>query len=145
MNHKVEKGDILALKGGKTVEVLSVKPDYEREDSILRFDYIDRSELSPMRRTAYPSEIINILRKNQRPSPDPKSVRSYDNPVAKPTKVIIVDGKEYIEKDNNAGSVSPSSVLTPGAGTQVHSAVAAPAKPVISRIKKAPGKSQQVV
>jgi hypothetical protein len=134
MNMKVEKGDIVALKDGREVEILAVKPDYEHPGAIMRFDYIYRKEASPMRRTEYPSCIVSILRKGTPPI-DPKAVRPGDNRQPAPTKVIIVDGKRYVEKpaDGPQGAVP----LTPGVGTQVHPAVKAPAKPVISRIKKA--------
>jgi hypothetical protein len=134
MNMKVEKGDIVALRDGRTVEVLSVKPDYEHPGAIVRFDYVDRREASPMRRTDYPSLIINILRKGQ-PAIDPKMPRPGDNRAPAPTKVIIVDGKKYIE--SGPGGPQGPVPLTEGAGTQVHEAVRAPAKPVTSRIKKA--------
>lgn len=111
MNLTVEKGDIVALKDGRRVEILSVRLDGE---SLLRFDYLDRMELSPMRRTAYPSELGSILRKSERPKVDPKVERTYDNPPIPPTKVEIVN---------------------PLAGPQVHPAVKAPAQPVLRRGK----------
>lgn len=140
MNQVLEKGDIVALKNGREVEVLTVKPDYEREGAVLRFDYIDRSEASPMRRTAYPSEINRVLRKNPRPAPDPKAQRPYDTPIAEPTKVIIVNGEEFVPKGPGTASKDPGKIINPAAQTQVHQAVTAPAKPVTSRIKKANSK-----
>lgn len=111
MNMTVEKGDIVAMRDGRRVEVLSVRLD---GDALLRFDYIDRQEVSPMRRTAYPSEMGSILRKAERPPTDPKKVRVYDEPVLPPTKVEIVNQD---------------------VGPQVHPAVKAPAKPVLRRVK----------
>ena len=133
MNMTVEKGDIVALRDGRTVEVLSVKPDYEKQGAILRFDFIDRNERSPMRRTEYPSIIINILRKGKQ-APDPKAVRPHDNRDSI-QKVIVVDGKEYIQKDPGITGASPAAVLNQDAGPQVHPAVKAPVKPVLKRGK----------
>lgn len=111
MNATVEKGDVLALKDGREVEVLSVKTN---GDEMYRFDFIDRKEESPMRRTAYPSEILRLIRKNQRPPFDPKVEQSYDNPKAPPLPVTIVNQD---------------------AGPQVHPAVKQPAQPVQRRTK----------
>ncbi len=138
MNGKVEKGDTVAIKDGaggtKSVTVMSVKPDYERPGHFLRFDYIDPNESSPMRRTAWPTEMVQIIRKNPNPSPDPKQPRGYDNPTSDPQKVIVVDGREYIQK-SPTGQQSPASIINPEAGKQVHLAVGSPAKPVQSRGK----------
>lgn len=134
MNSKVEKGDTVALRDGRSVTVMSVKPDYET-GGFVRFDFIDPSEASPMRRTAYPSDLLQILRKNPTPMPDPKAVRSYDDPEAGPQKVIIVDGQEYISRGPVKANTSPESIINPNAGAQVHQAVKAPAKPVMRRGK----------
>lgn len=135
MNGSVEKGDIIALTGNRRVEVLSVRVDYEKPGQILRFDFIDRSEASPFRRVGYPSEILSILQKNQNKAPDPKAERSYDNAKADPQKVIIVDGKEYVPKNRDGNGKDPANVVNPDVGPQVHEAVKAPAKPVLTRGK----------
>lgn len=112
MSQLVEKGDIIAIKvngAQKSVEVLSVKTN---GDELYRFDYVDRSEVSPMRRTEYPSCIISILRKGVVRNPDPKLQRPFDNPVIKPTQVVIVNEE---------------------ANTEVHPAVKKPAQPVLKR------------
>lgn len=122
----VEKGDIVALKDGRRVEVLSVKLDYEKgPGAIYRFDYIDRTEASPMRRVGYPSEINNILRKNPAPVMDPKMQRPYDD-------------KTHIQKVEVVPGKDPAAIINPAVdNTQVHPAVKTPAKPVVKR-----GKSQ---
>lgn len=116
MNQILEVHDIVALKDGREVEVLSIKPDYGQEGGFIRFDYLDRKEASPMRRTAYPSELIRILRKGNVPkAPDPKERRPYDL------------------KDD--GAPLPVTIVNEAANPQVHPAVRAPAKPVLKRGK----------
>lgn len=135
MLNNLEKGDVVAIRNSsgetKTVTVLQVKQDYERVGAFVRFDYIDHNEPSPMRRTAYPKELVQILKKNVMPKVDPKAERPIFNT---PQKAVIIDGKTYVEKTSNHQATVP---VTEGAGPQVHAAVKAPAKPVESRIKKA--------
>lgn len=88
-----------------------------------------------MRRTAYPKELVQILRKNTTPKMDPKAPHPGDN--HKSSKAVIIDGKIYVEK--TAGEEGPVP-LTEGVGHQVHQAVKAPSKPVTTRIKQ--GKTQ---
>lgn len=122
-NSIVEKGDVVALKDGKRVEVLSVKLDHEKgPGAIYRFDYIDRAEASPMRRVGYPSEISSILRKNPNPTTDPLKVRPYDN-------------NTHIQKVQVVPSADPAAIVNTAAQTQVHEAATKPAKPVVSRGK----------
>lgn len=81
----IEKGDIVALKTGGEVEILSVKMD---GDELRRFDYVDRRDASPMRKTAYPSEILRLLRKGVIRNPNPLAERPYDNTVThKPSPI----------------------------------------------------------
>lgn len=87
-----------------------------------------------MRRTAYPKELLQILRKNTTPKLDPKAQRPGEMGNGAPQKAVIIDGKTYVEKVPVIQGEVP---ITPGAGTQVHEAVKAPAKPVTERIKKA--------
>lgn len=111
MNAIIEKGDIIAIKINgveKEVEVLSVKTN---GDEIYRFDYLDRKEVSPMRKTEYPSVIIRLLRKGTIRKIDPLTVRPFDNPVIPPTKVIVVE-------EANVG---------------VHPAALKPAEPILKR------------
>lgn len=137
----VEKGDFVAIKDGHggtmEVEVMSVKPDYEK-NSFLRFDYINHQETSPMRRTAWPSDMIRVLRKNPNPLPDPKAIRPYDNPIGgKPDGSVIIDGKVYVPQGKAEVSKDPAAIINPEASqTQVHDAVKSPSKPVGGRIKK---------
>jgi len=133
MNMNVEKGDTVALRDGRTVVVLGVKPDYEHPGSIIRFDYVNPSERSPMRKTGYPSEILNILKKNPNKAPDPKAERPYDNKKPDPTEVVVLNGEEYIKKNKNGQTGAPP--VTPAVAPQVHPAVTAPAKPVVKRMK----------
>lgn len=117
MNQNLEVHDVVALRDGREVEVLSIKPDYGTEGGFIRFDYLDRKEASPMRRTAYPSELLRILRKGQiNKAPDPKEQRTYDL------------------KDQTPPP-TPVTIINEGANPQVHPAVKAPAKPVTSRTK----------
>lgn len=151
----VEKGDTVAIRSGgveTSVEVVSVRPDYERPGHFLRFDYINHAEASPMRRTAWPSDMIRVVRKNQRPAPDPKETRAYDLKDSKGEIVIdgkaylphhtavagcvIIDGKVFIPKGHVTASPSPEAIINPAAAAaQVHTAVAKPARPVQARIK----------
>lgn len=139
MSNSIEKGDILAIKTNRdaepiAVEVLRVTPDYEKPGNIVRFDYLNRSESSPIRRVGYPYEIVRLIRKNLNPLPDPKAVRPYDDPKVGGPREVTVNGKQYIEKDTMSHT-DPALVLTPGVGAQVHEAVSAPAKPVLTRGK----------
>ena len=133
---KLEKGDVVAIRNAagetKQVTVLSVKPDYDQVGAFLRFDYIDHSEASPMRRTAYPKELLQILKKSPIKTLDPKAPRPGD--MRKPQKVVIIDGRTYVERVTGEQGALP---ITEGVGPQVHQAVKAPAKPVQERIKKA--------
>lgn len=112
----IEKGDIIALKDGREVEVLSIRMDGDR---MLRFDYLDRKEASPMRKTAYPSEIRSLLRKNTRTPFNPKAAQAYDNPTVKPIPVHIVDDPK----------------LTPGVPVN-NAAISDKPKPVLTRVKQ---------
>lgn len=114
MESNLEKGDTVALRDGRSVEVLKVLPDYEKPGGFIRFDYVDHSEASPMRRTAYPSELLRIVRKTVKKTLDPFAVRPNDDPKPSPIPVSIVNQE---------------------AGPQVHAAVKAPAKPVLKRGK----------
>lgn len=111
----VEKGDTVALKDGRSVEVLKVLQDYDKPGQFVRFDYVDNNEPSPMRRTAWPSDLLRILRKCTKAKLDPKAERPNDNPKIPPTDVNIVN-KE--------------------AAPHVHPAVTKPAQPVLTRNKK---------
>lgn len=84
----IEKGDTIALKDGREVEVLSVKMD---GNELRRFDFLDRKEESPMRRTEYPSAILRLLRKGTLRKIDPKQEQPHDNPIAPPLKVEVVN------------------------------------------------------
>ena len=135
----IEKGDIVVIKdpdgATKKVTVLAVKPDYERPGMFIRFDYIDYGEATPMRRTAYPRELLSIVQKTATKALDPKAPRPGDAPSNVPQKAIVIDGKVYIERTPpTSGSIPVNEAVT----SQVHEAVKAPAKPVESRIKKAP-------
>lgn len=117
INAILEVHDIVALRDGREVEVLSIKPDYGVEGGFIRFDYLDRKEASPMRRTAYPSELRCILRKSTAAkAPDPKVQRPYDLKDQQPSPL-------------------PVTVVNEAANPQVHKAVKAPAKPVLRRGK----------
>jgi hypothetical protein len=135
----LEKGDVVAIRNAtgetRSVTVLSVKQDYDQPGAFLRFDYIDHAEPSPMRRTAYPKELVQILKKTTIPKLDPKAPRPGDSQT--PQKAVIIDGRTYVERSSQ-GQGSVESVLVPSAGPQVHKAVKAPPKPVQERIKKAP-------
>lgn len=124
----LEKGDIVALRDGRQVEILSVRMD---GDTILRFDYLDRREPSPMRRTEYPSALGTILRKGEIRNPEPKEVRPYDKKDAI-TPVIIKDPRQ---PDALIHGVQSPVEVNEDAGPQVHPAVKAPAKPVLKRGK----------
>lgn len=123
ITNKIERGDILALKDGRQVEVLTVRMEGEE---LRRFDYIDRSESSPMRKTAYPSEINTVIRKSiMKKPPEPLATRPHDNAMPGPIPVTVVNLE---------------------ANKYVHPAVLQPAQPVLSRgktdleIKKGKGK-----
>lgn len=138
MLNNIEKGDTVVIKDvegiTRTVTVLSVKTDYERPGSFIRFDYINPFEASPMRRTAYPKELMSIVRKSSIKTMDPKSPRPGDGTQQSPQKAIVIDGKVYVER-NAQGTQAPP--LNHSADTkQVHPAVTAPAQPVTERIKK---------
>ncbi len=79
MHNNLEKGDVVAIRNAagdtRQVTVLQVRQSYENPGQFLRFDYIDHAEASPMRRTAYPKELLQILKKNTTPKIDPKSDR----------------------------------------------------------------------
>jgi len=110
MNQILEVGDIVALKDGREVEVLSIKKDYSTEGGFIRFDYLNRKEDSPMRRTAYPSDMVRIIRKNQiNKMPDPKERWPHD---------VKDDGKDPL----------PVTVVSQEQKTQVHEPVPAPVK-----------------
>lgn len=136
----LEKGDTVAIRDEngqtKTVTVLSVKIDYEKPGSFVRFDYICYSEPSPMRRTAYPKELVSIIKKNTVPKIDPLAQRPGD--MRTPQKAVIIDGKTYVEKTQGITQGVP---INEAVNTQVHEAAKAPAKPVTSRIKKSTDKS----
>lgn len=133
----LEKGDTVALRdengATKTVTVLSVKQDYEKAGAFVRFDYINYGEPSPMRRTAYPKELLSIIRKNTAKTIDPKLPRPGDAPAGSPIKAIVIDGKVYVEKTQGTQGEIP---INREAKSQVHESVKAPAKPVTSRIRK---------
>lgn len=133
MNMTLQKGDLVAIRDGqggtKSVRVESVKPDYEHPGGFLRFDYNDNG----MRRTAWPKELLSILKKSVVPTLDPKQPRLGDNEAQSEGKEIVIDGKRYIEKPTSARA----SQVNADAQTQVHPAAKAPAQPVMSRIKKA--------
>lgn len=138
MLSNIEKGDTVVVRdpegNTRNVVVLSVKPDYERPGGFVRFDYIDQNEASPMRRTAYPKELMSIVRKSTVKPLDPKAPRPGDE--SKGTQqAIVINGKVYVERSTGTGQTVP---VNPEASNtaQVHEAVAAPAKPVTSRLKK---------
>lgn len=135
MNQVLERGDVVALKNGIQAEVQSVRMDGER---LIRFDYINRSEASPMRRTAYPSELLQVLRKNPNKPPAPTTVRSADHK-DHVQKVVVVkkeEGYEVPDASKPAGAVTieQAAPLTPG--VDVPAAVIARPKPVVTRIKR---------
>jgi hypothetical protein len=139
MLSNIEKGDIVVIKdpdgATKKVTVLAVKPDYEHPGAFIRFDYIDYGEASPMRRTAYPRELLSIVQKTASKALDPKAPRPGDSAPQGPQKAIVIDGKVYVERTPpTQGSIPVNEAVT----TQVHEAVKSPNKPVESRIKKAP-------
>lgn len=96
MNQQIEKGDILALKDGREVEVLSVKMD---GNELRRFDFVDRREASAFRRTEYPSAIVRLIRKGVNRSTDPLKERPYDNPPIPVTKVEVVSDDVTVNKN----------------------------------------------
>ena len=126
----LEKGDTVAiideLGHTHTVTVLQVKPDPEHPTSFARFDYIDHQEPSPMRRTAWPKQLLRIIKKTEIKALDPKTQRQSDFRTAQ--KAVIVDGRTYVEKNPGDRQEVP---LTPG--VPAPEAVASPAKPVLSR------------
>lgn len=130
MDNQLEKGDVIALKNGKRVEVLSVRTD---GNTLLRFDYIDRSEVSPMRRTEYPSAISAMLQKSKNRSNDPKDERPYDNPKPKPQEVIVVNGKEFIE--NIKAPQQNHDNINHQVGLGGHDAIKEGPKPILTRVK----------
>ncbi len=135
----LEKGDVVAIKGpdGQTavVTVLSVKIDYEHPGQFARFDYINYNEPSPMRRTAWPKELVQIIKKSPVKTVDPKSPRPGDAPAPSASEEIIINGKRYVQKVDNK-SADVGAVINKEAGAQVHESVKAPNKPVTSRINK---------
>lgn len=137
MLNNLEKGDIVAIRNvdGATcsVTVLSVKIDYERPGAFVRFDYINYTEPSPMRRTAYPKELVSIIRKANVKVLDPKQPRPGDGAIKGTQKAVIIDGKVYVEKTPETQGAVP---VNAEVKAQVHEAVKSPAKPVTSRIKK---------
>lgn len=84
----IERGDIVALKDGREVEILSIKTD---GDELRKFDYIDRKEHSPMRKTEGPAAILRLLRKGNIRKIDPLAVLPHDNPTPPPLNVRIVE------------------------------------------------------
>ena len=126
----LEKGDTVAiideLGHTHTVTVLQVKPDPEHPTSFARFDYIDHQEPSPMRRTAWPKQLLRIIKKSEIKQLDPKAQRPSDFRTAE--KAVIVDGRTYVERKPGQEKPIP---LTPG--VLAPEAVASPAKPVLSR------------
>ena len=129
----LEKGDTVAiideLGHTHTVTVLQVKPDPEHPTSFARFDYIDHQESSPMRRTAWPKQLLRIIKKSEIKQLDPKAQRPSDFRTAE--KAVIVDGRTYVERKPGQERPIP---LTPG--VEAPAAVAEPAKPVLSRTHK---------
>jgi hypothetical protein len=129
----LEKGDTVAiiddLGHTHTVTVLQVKPDPEHPTSFARFDYIDHQETSPMRRTAWPKQLLRIIKKNEIKSLDPKEQRPSDFRTAQ--KAVIVDGRTYVEKTPGDRQQIP---LNPNVPAPV--AVAESPKPVLSRTNK---------
>ena len=129
----LEKGDTVAiideLGHTHTVTVLQVKPDPEHPTSFARFDYIDHQESSPMRRTAWPKQLLRIIKKSEIKQLDPKAQRPSDLITAQ--NALIVNGKTYVERKPGQ---QPSIPLTPG--VEAPAAVAEPAKPVLSRTHK---------
>lgn len=111
ITNQIERGDILALKDGRQVEVLTVRMEGEE---LRRFDYIDRNEVSPMRKTAYPSEINTLIRKSvAKKAPGPLETRTHDNPVPKPIPVTVVNHEANPEA-HPAVSQAPAPVLQRG-------------------------------
>lgn len=137
MLNNLEKGDKVVIRNDQgethTVTVLSVKIDYERTGAFVRFDYINYAEASPMRRTAYPKELMSIISKAVVKKIDPKESRPGDTPTNVPRQAIVMNGKVYVEKTTDTqGSIPINQEIK----TQVHESVKAPAKPVMERIKK---------
>jgi hypothetical protein len=135
MLSNIEKGDTVVIRDTEgithKVTVLSVKPDYERPGAFIRFDYINYGEASPMRRTAYPKELMSIVSKTQVHAPDPKAPRPGDGPANVPQSAVVLNGKVYVERPTGTAGSIP---LTPG--VPVPEAIANGPKPVESRIKK---------
>jgi hypothetical protein len=126
----LEKGDTVAiideLGHTHTVTVLQVKPDPEHPTSFARFDYIDHQEASPMRRTAWPKQLLRIIKKTEIKAIDPKTQRQSD--FRTPQKAVIIDGVTYAER--RPGDQGPIPLNT---NVPAPEAVASPAKPVLSR------------
>jgi hypothetical protein len=59
---EIEKGDVIAIKDGRDVRVLSV---YKPSGSIIRVDCIDDREASPMRFPVFSKDIVRILKKHE--------------------------------------------------------------------------------
>lgn len=106
-NQTIEKGDIVALKDGREVEVLSVKKD---GNELRRFDYVDRATESPMRKTEYPSAILRLLRKGNLRKVDPLAVLPHDNPIIPPLPVRIVEDTDPFGVEDKANSTPATSV-----------------------------------
>jgi len=132
MLNNLEKGDTVAiiddLGHTHTVTVLQVKPDPEHPTSFARFDYIDQQEPSPMRRTAWPKQLLRIIKKTEIKTLDPKSQRTSD--FRTPQKAVIIDGRTYVEKNPHDNIQVPLTL-----GVNAPEAVASPAKPVLTRNK----------
>ena len=126
----LEKGDTVAiideLGHTHTVTVLQVKPDPEHPTSFARFDYIDHQEPSPMRRTAWPKQLLRIIKKTEIKAIDPKTQRQSD--FRTPQKAVIIDGVTYAERRPGDQGQIPLNTNVPAP-----EAVASPAKPVLSR------------
>lgn len=106
----IEKGDILALKGGQEVEVLSVKMD---GNDLRRFDYVDRGEESPMRRTEYPSAILRLIRKGTIKQIDPMKQYPHDQTLPKEPLPIIPHNPNQETEPNKAADIEDKSNSTP--------------------------------
>ena len=126
----LEKGDTVAiideLGHTHTVTVLQVKPDPEHPTSFARFDYIDHQAASPMRRTAWPKQLLRIIKKTEIKAIDPKKQRQSD--FRTPQKSVIIDGVIYAERRPGDQGQIPLNTNVPAP-----EAVASPAKPVLSR------------
>ena len=129
----LEKGDTVAiideLGHTHTVTVLQVKPDPEHPTSFARFDYIDHQEPSPMRRTAWPKQLLRIIKKTEIKVLDPKVQRQSD--FRTPQKAVIIDGVTYAEKRPGDNVVIPINQ-----NVSASKVVSSPPKPVTSRDNK---------